>query len=292
MSTWIDFFVYAALTVVFWGCIPAWSRFTIPVIADRNPDWLLSHPEVERRLTARRWFRDSCRAWTVLSLVALLAVQTGVWSSSLLAGVPRWEALKDLNSALFIIGLLFVAGCFLWFERWLRATVPRATRRQATLARRSFDDYVPRPVQLAVYGIVVLHLAVWLLVGVTGRYTTAGFWGMLAFQYAVAGVLLLMAVTSVRRKPSAVDYVFGSGYRRTEVRLAVACQLAPLLNGAARLYEQMGGATPDSLNRLSHLGLVGFVTALAVLVAMWPRQPEDGERSAPSSSSLRSLPSV
>ena len=74
MSTWIDFFVYVALTVVFWGGIPAWSHFTIPVVVDRNPDWLLNHPGVERRLTANRWFRGSCRLWTVLSLVALLAV--------------------------------------------------------------------------------------------------------------------------------------------------------------------------------------------------------------------------
>ncbi len=144
MSTWIDFFVYAALTMVFWGCIPAWSRFTIPVVADRNPDWLLSHPEVERRFAANRWFRNSCRVWTALSLVALLAVQAGAWSPALFAGEPTWEALKDLNSALFITGVLAVAGCFLWFERWLRATVPLATRRQATLARRSVDDYVPR----------------------------------------------------------------------------------------------------------------------------------------------------
>ena len=291
MSTWIDFFVYAALTMVFWGCIPAWSRFTIPVIVDRNPDWLLGHPEVERRFAANRWFRNSCRVWTALSLVALLAVQAGAWSPAVFAGEPRWEALKDFNSALFITGVLAVALFFLWFERWLRATVPLATRRRATLARRSVDDYVPRPIQLAVYGIVILHLAVWLIVGVTGRYTTPGFWGMLAFQYAVSGILLLMAVASVRRKPGAIDCVFGSGYRRVEVRLAVACQLTPLLNGAARLYEQMGRATPDSLDRLSHLGLVAFVTALAALVAMWPRQPEHRERSAPSSSSLRSLPS-
>lgn len=292
MSTWIDFFVYAALTLVFWGCIPASGRFTIPVVADRNPDWLLSHPEVERRLAANRWFRYSCRVWTVISLVALLAVQAGAWSPSLLAAEPRWEALKDLNSALFVTGLLSVAGCFLWFERWLRAAVPLATRRQATLARRSVDDYVPRPVQLAVYGIVILHLAVWLIVGVTGRHNTAGFWGMLVFQYAVSGFLLLMAITAVRRKPGAVDFVFGSGYRRTEVRMAMACQFAPLLNGAARLYEQMGGATPESLDRVSHLGLAVFVTALAAAVVMWLRQPEDGERSAPSSSNLRSLPSL
>ena len=115
---------------------------------------------------------------------------------------------------------------------------------------------------------------------------------MLMFQYAVSGCLLLMAVAAVRRRPGAVDVVFGSGYRRTEVRMAVACQLAPLLNGVARLYEQMGGATPDGLDRLSHLGLVAFVTALAAAVTMWPRQPEDGERSAPSSSQLRSLPSL
>ena len=158
--------------------------------------------------------------------------------------------------------------------------------------RRSVDDYVPRFVQLVVYAIVVLHLAAWLSVGVTGRYSTAGFWGILAFQCVLSGFFLLMVVAAVSRRPSAVDRIFGSGYRRTEVRMAFACQLAPLMNGAARLFEQMGGDSSENLDRLLHLGLVAFVAALAALVSMWSRDPADGERSAPSSRTLRSLPSL
>ena len=292
MTTWIDFLVYASFTVVFWGAIPAWSRFTIPAIAARNPEWVLSHPDAERRFAANRWFRVSCRVWAVLSLAALLAVQTCAWSPSLLVGAPRWEALKDLNSALLITALLAVFGCFLQFERWLRTNVPRAARREATLVRRSVDDYVPRPAQLVVYGIVILHLAVWLIVGVTGRASGAGFWGMLTFQYVMSGVFLLLAMAAVQRKPSAIDRIFGSSYRRTEVRVAFACQFAPLMNGAARLYEQTGGATLESLDRLLHLGLVASVATLTAIVTMWPPHGEDGGRCAPSSSNLRSLPSL
>jgi hypothetical protein len=289
MTTWIDFFVYAAFALVFWACIPAWSRFTIPVVAARNPDWLSGHPDVERRLTGTRWFRRSCLIWSALSIATLFAAQVGAWPLSSGAGVPAWETLKDLNSALAIAGLLYVLVCLFLFERWLRTNVPLAVRREATLVPRSIHDYVPRSMQLVVYGFVIGHLAAWLFVGLTGRSRTPGFWGALAFQCALSGILVLILSIAVGRKPNAVDRILGPGYRCTGVRVAFLCQLAPLMNGVARLYEQTGGTTPDSLNRGLHLGLVAAVAALAAAVTMWRPPADDGGRS-PSSGSLKSLP--
>lgn len=288
MTAWVDFFVYVTLIVVFWGCMPAWSRVTLPMVADRNPEWFAGHPEVERRLADNRWFRVSCRLWGGLSLAALVALQVGGWPRWLAGDGPRWEALKDLNSTLLIAGLIAVAICMGLFQRWLHANVPLAARRQASLVRRSADDYVPPTLQYAIYGAVVLHLAVWLAVGITGRYTTDDFWGMLAFQFAIAGVVLVIALVAVRRRPGPMDRIGSMDYRRLEVRVAFATQLLPLMNGVARLYEQMGYATTDTLDRALHLGLVAFVAMQAIAITFWLRPAPDG-RPGPSSSSVRSL---
>lgn len=183
MSEWVDIAVYAALIVAVWGAFPVWtSRFTIPLIADRNPGWLADHPESERRLVESRWFRWSCQLGGSVSLLTLLVFQFDVWPQQLgfLRAAPKWETLKDLNSALFIAGRSYVTACTVVFLWWLNTSVPLSSRRQATLERRSLHDYVPRPLQFAVYAVIVLHLAIWAVVGLAGRYATAAFWGGMA----------------------------------------------------------------------------------------------------------------
>jgi hypothetical protein len=270
MSEWVDIAVYAALIVAVWGWFPVWSsRFTIPLIADRNPGWLADHPESEWRLVESRWFRWSCLMWGSVSLLALLAFQFDVWPEQLasLRAAPQWEALKNLNSTLFIAGLIHVAACAVLFFRWLDANVPLSSRRQATLERRSLHDYVPRPLQFVGYAVIVVHLAMWVVVGLTGPYATTAFWGAMAFQFVISGVFLLLVITAVRRRPGAMDRVVGQGFRRTEVRLAFAAQLLPLPNGIARLYEQVAGTSSQSFDRFMHLGFVLLVVALAVALA-------------------------
>ena len=278
MSEWVDIAVYAALIVAVWGWFPTWSsRLTIPLIADRNPGWLVDHPESARRLVGSRWFRWSCLVWGSASLLTLLAFQFDVvWPQQLafLRAGPKWEAVKDLNSTLFIAGLLYVAACAVVFFLWLDTNVPLSSRRQATLERRSLHDHVPRSLQFAVYAVIVLHLAIWAVVGGTGRYAAAAFWGGMAFQFVISGVFLLLVLTAVRRRPGAVDRIVGPGYRRTEVRAAFAAQLLPLPNGIARLYEQVTStSSSDTLDRSMHLGLVLLVVALAMTLAAWSRQP-------------------
>jgi hypothetical protein len=87
-----------------------------------------------------------------------------------------------------------------------------------------------------------------------------------------------------------MDRIFGPGYRQMEVRVAFMAQLLPLLNGVARLYEQVTATQPENVDRLLHLGLVLLVVALVVTVAAWPRKPGDGRarlrRSATSTGAL------
>jgi hypothetical protein len=172
---------------------------------------------------------------------------------------------------LLIAGLIYVAGCSALFYRWLHANVPLSSRRQAALERRSVDDHVPWVLQYAVAAVIILHLAAWVLVGVTGRYATPGFWGGLAFQFTLSGAAVLLVVNTVRRKPGALDRVLGPAHRRTEVRLAFVAQLLPLFNGTARLYEEVAGTRPEMVDRLSHLGLVLLVTTMAMALGVWSR---------------------
>jgi hypothetical protein len=271
MSEWIDLTVYAILIVAVWGWLSTWiARAAVLVVADRNQDWLAAHPDVERRLAGNRWFLRSCWLWGSLSLVTLCAFQVGLWPRSLavLRETPPWEALKDLNSVLFIAGLIYVGGCSLLFSRWVGREVPLAQRRQATLEPRSIHDHIPRAFQYATYSIIVLHLTAWVAVGVAGRYATGAFWGGLAFQVAISAVFLWIVASAVRRRPVAVDRIFGPRYRQTEVRLAFAAQLLPLMNGTARLYEQAADTPLPQIDRILHLGLVLFVVAMVIMLAV------------------------
>jgi hypothetical protein len=118
---------------------------------------------------------------------------------------------------------------------------------------------------------------VWVAVGLTERYATPAFWGGVAFQFAISGVFLLFVVAAVRRRPGALDRIFGSNYRRNEVRVALVAQLLPLMNGVARLYEQVADTPPETVDRPLHLGLVVLVTALAVALAVWSRNAGESE---------------
>jgi len=274
MSEWVDVVVYASLIAVVWGWFPGWSsQLTVPVIADRNPAWLADHPGNAQQFVVRRWFRWSCLVWGLASLLALLAFQFEFWPQRLafLRGAPQWEALRDLNSFMLLSGLTYVAVCSLLFFRWLHTNVPLSARRQATLHRRSIDDYVPQTIRYAVYAVMALHLASWATVGVTGRYVTGAFWSEMAFQVVISGVFLLLMVTAVHRRPGAMDRIFGPGYRRTEVLVACVAQLLPLPNGVTSLYGQVAGNSSSTVDRFMHLGLVLFVVALAMLLGAWSR---------------------
>jgi hypothetical protein len=290
MSEWLDVAVYAMLTVAIWAWVAAWSsRLAASVIADRNPGWAADQLSNERGFATSRWFRWACLFWGATSLVLLLALQIGAWPQQLafVRATSRWEALQGLNSALIVLGFVFVAGRAALFYRWLHAHVPLSTRRQARLERRSIDDYVSRPLRYAVYAVIVLHLATWTAVGVIGRYAAPAFWAELVFQCVVSAVSMLFVMGAVRRRPGTMDRIFGPGYRWAEVRIALAAQLLPLVNGVARLYEQIIGTPLQQIDRFLHLGLALFIVAFVIALAVWLRQPGDqrpARRSRPAAS--------
>ena len=99
----------------------------------------------------------------------------------------------------------------------------------------------------------------WIAVGIWNGDTSAPFWGMAASQFLISGTLLWIAFGISRRRPHALDRIFGPAYRRSEMHFAMVAQIFPVLNGGMRLYEQAVGSVPLNLDRASRLGLVVFM---------------------------------
>jgi hypothetical protein len=284
MTEWFDVLVYAAFMVALWIVMPTVSaRFTRAMIEDRNPEWAAAHPEVIDRLTRSRWYLRGSYSLGVLGIAALVAAQTDAWPAALSAPAfepEHWRVLSVVNTGSVILWLVYAAGGGALFGRWLATHVPLAERRRASLQPRSIDVFVPRRMRIAVGAVVAVHLATWLFVGAFRLHAAPApsFWGMVAFQFAMAAILLCIVRTIVLRPPNTMDRVFGPGFRRTEVRYAFLAQLVPLLNTAARLPEAIVGTPSSAMDRTAQLGLVLFMMGM-VLVGFgrfsWPSRPED-----------------
>jgi CubicO group peptidase (beta-lactamase class C family) len=229
-----------------------------------------------------------------LSIVALVAVQVGAWPAALSAPAfepERWMVLSDVFTMLALVWVVYFMSAGALFNRWLTREVPLTARRQATLEPRSIDTYVPRPLQVVVFLLVGLHLAAWVMTGILGLYWTTAFWGTLPFQFVIALILLFIARAIVQRRPNVMDQIFGSAFRRTEVRYAFVAQLVPLMNGCARLYEELTGMPAPALDRASRLGLVIFMIGMTIPLFrfIWSSSHPVGRRGAPSAASSRGV---
>jgi hypothetical protein len=295
MTEWVDFSVYAALNVSLWFVLPAWSsQFTALYVTDRNPEWVVSHPEVATRLLGRGWFQWILGAWGALCLAALLAVQAGALPPALatkLANQPAWEALKDLNSVLLLPGLLLFPVPALLFQRWLHRTVPLADRRTATLDRRTLDDFVPRSIQLAVYVLVGIVVIAWLLVGVMQLYSSSIFWGRFAFLVAMTPAFAFFVRLGVNRAPHSLDRLLGPRFRAGEVRFGFAMHLLPPVIGAVRLYEEVTNTLFVDINRAMHLGVALIVTVWVLRLVAYSTTSAGGGEVGQSLPEVRPSPS-
>jgi hypothetical protein len=248
----------------------------LATLAERNPQWLREHPEVARRFSGPGRLGWLSYGWGTVSLATLVAFQTGLWPqrwSPVALAMARWETLKELNTLLLVPGVIAFAITGLLFTRWLTSAVPLVDRRHATLAPRTLDDFVPRWAQIAVYAVATLSLAAWLVVAASGWNTTSSFQGRLAFILLMTPLFLLCPRVSVRRRPQAVDRIFGPAYRRTEVRYGMAMSLVLAVVGALQLYEELAGPVAFDISRVMHLGLVLCVTAGILRLARFAKDP-------------------
>lgn len=264
MSEWIDFAIYVTVILLIFVFLPRHGRqFTLPMIADRNAEWLANHPDVVARLERSRWFLNACYVWAAASIAGLLGAALGLIAPPFGAVAPKWEVLKDLNSILVLVGMLGSGACTLLWLRWLGMHVPLAETRRATLKPRVASDYLALPWRIAVEALTALHLAAWVVIGALGLADGAKVWWRLAF---LAGMTLLFAVFAYlvpRRRPGYLDRVFGESYRRSEIRIAYFMRVWPVVAGTIGMTELMTGA---DLSRGAQLLVVSFVCVLALMV--------------------------
>ncbi|HET7609780.1 MAG TPA: hypothetical protein VFL84_13955 [Gammaproteobacteria bacterium] len=264
MSEWIDFAVYVTLIVLIFVLLPRHGRqFTLPMIADRNPDWPARNRDVVARLERSRWFLNACYVWAVVSIVVLLGVQLGLIAPPLDSNAPKWEILKDVNSTFLILGLLCWGVCWLLWVRWLATHVPPAETRRATLKPRVIGDYLSVRWRVAVDALTVLHLSTWVVIGALGLAGGAKFWGSFAFFMVMTLAFRIFGYLAPRRRPGYLDRLFGEAYRRSEIGLAYFMRLWPAASGAIVLAELTTGA---DLDRAAQLLVVSFVCVLALMI--------------------------
>lgn len=272
MSEWIDFSIYCVQVLLLWVFLPrhGW-QFGAATIADRNPDWLAAHPEVDAYLKNSTRFLRVWYAWAAISIAWLLAVQLG-WRP--LGGTaPSWEVLKGWHGLVTILGMVgWFGSAGLWFH-WLKRNVPLSDRRSATLRPRTTAEYLSLPWRLTVEGLTGLHLVAWVVVGLTltdpePAHWETGYWEKFAFIVAMTALFAVFAWFVPRRRPGYPDRIFGASYRRAEIRVAYVLRLAPLIAGITAIAEVFTGSDFD---RAAHLALVLLVSGMvAAFVFMRP----------------------
>jgi hypothetical protein len=221
-----------------------------------------------------------------VSLATLIAFQAGLWPrqwSPESLDMARWETLKELNTLLLLPGLVAFTGAGMLFTRWLTSTVPLVERRQATLARRTLNDFVPRWARVAVYAAIALNLAAWLAVAALGWNTTPKFWSRFALVVVMTPIFLVLPRLGVRRPPQAIDRIFGPTFRRAEVRYGHAMSLVLPAVGAFRLYEELAEIVAFDFSRGMHLGLVLCVTVAILRLAQFAKGHSSPDAASPSS---------
>jgi hypothetical protein len=277
MSEWIDFAIYALQIVLVVALLfPQSVHFTLPAIVDRDPAWPAAHPQVMQSLARSRWFVNTCYAWAVLSVGALLALRLGadvpVFSAARQA--PEWEVLRAWHGALMVIGALGYFACFCVWLRWLRVNVPLAAERRASLTPRGAGDHVPRWWRVATELLTVGHLAAWLVAPALGFGGDADYWRRFAFIAAGTALLAVMSWFWPQRRQGYADRLFGDAFRRVELRVLYIMRLAPLTTGAVVLGEAILGL---DLARAAHLVLALIICGLALAFArLRPVEPGAG----------------
>jgi hypothetical protein len=281
MSEWIDFAVYVTLIVLIFVLLPRNSRrFTLPAIADRNPEWIVSHRDVAARLERSRWFLDACYLWAAASIAVLAGVALDL-IPPFGAAAPKWEVLKDLTSTFVIVGALgWAVGTVLWL-RWLGRYVPLAETRRATLKPRVVGDYLSWPWRLAVEVLTMVHLGAWVVTGALGLAGGVRYWSGFALIVSMTVLFAVWAALAPRRRPGLADRLFGEEYRRIELRIAYMLRLTPLIPGGVLIAEQALGLDAD---RVGHLLIVLVVNVMALIclrlrpVAQRPPRLDAGSR--------------
>jgi hypothetical protein len=274
MSEWIDFSIYAASNFVLWIMLPlAYRELAVPVMMDRNPEWVAANPAAVQRIARSYWFNNSCIVWGIVTVGALLLVQLGVQVPGTSSATPLWRQLNNVNSALFGIGCVAFAATMFVVRLRLNRWIPPGVRRSATLQPRSAADSVPRAWRIATEVLTISLFLIWLILGVLGVPHSPKFWDGFIFLIFNALIFAVMAYASARRPPNYMDRVYGPAYRHREVRIVYGARLVIVVFGAIALTGSITGpaALPVEPVRLSLLLFqIFFVACLLAFVLIKP----------------------
>lgn len=218
--TILFFVVYAGFIACVSFLIEVTYRMNGVRIAQRNPEWLCSQPEVAERLRRRT------PVWLSRLAGAALLVALGF---AAFASRPL-EAMTLVQNVSLLVGLLFIL-VEAWTHWRLVQTVPAPAKREADLRSTRDEDHAPTRFALAWYAALVAAL---------GLYGHAYFAETLPAGQAVArmigisGVLLLSVFLyrQVRRQPAQ------PGQRKVGIAVTVFC----LLCVAGRIAQDFFGA--------------------------------------------------
>ena len=266
MTDWIDFAVYATFLFALYFAQPtAQQRLIVPLLADRNAEWVAAHPDIVRRIAASRWRLWLSYGLGTISLGLLASYQFGLWHVPPTRDgftPPKWAVLWNLAMAALVTSMVVGGAIGLWAHFAIKRLIPVPPRRQATLERRSLDTSVPRWVQHVTYALVTINLAAWIVVAILGRYSSPDFWNRFVTMFCLSGFFFWATRAMVARRANALDRIFGAAHRTWEVRLTFSTQLVPPMIGALRLSEEVAGTATQywDLSRAEQLALAVFLT--------------------------------
>jgi hypothetical protein len=274
MTEWIDFAIYATSNFVLWIMLPlAYRELAIPVMMDRNPEWVAANPDAVQRIARSYWFNNSCIAWGVLAVTALLLVRLGVQVPGTNPSIPLWQRLSNMNNLLFIVGFVCFGALMFFVQRRLKQWIPQGVRRSASLQPRSTGDSVPLYWRIATEVVTVVLFTTWIITGVMGIARSPKLWDGLVFLFVNTVIFAVMAYASAKRPQNYMDRIYGPAYRHREVRIIYGARWAFVAFGAVMLTGSIVGpdAMPVNVVRLSFLLFqIIFVTCLLAFVLMKP----------------------
>jgi hypothetical protein len=274
MTDWIDFAVYGTFMFALYFAQPTTQqRLIVPLLTDRNPEWVAAHPDVVRRIAMSRWRLWLSYGLGAISLGLLASYQLGLWHVPPNRDgfvPPKWAVLWNLAMAGLVISMLIGGAVGLWAHFAIKRLIPVAPRRQATLERRSLDTSVPRWLQHVAYAFVAINLAAWIVAGILGTHSSPIFWTRVVIMFGLSGFFFWATRAVVARRANVLDRIFGPAHRTWEVRITFVTQLLPPMIGALRLYEEVTATQLLDLSRAAQLALAMFITLWLLSISRLP----------------------
>jgi hypothetical protein len=275
MSEWIDFSVFVLFNVVMLFMMPRLGmQLTKLTIAERNPEWAAEHTTVLPQIAGSLLLRAACYFCGALGIAASLAFMLYGDQVTWLSTKP-WQTLSAINAIPALAGGVFLVMQSIVATRRIERHVPLAERRQATLQRRSMENFVPAWIRMA---IPALQIAIFGGVAVAGLLADApaSHWTGLGVGVFASVMVGIVTVSTVEQRANSLDRLYGAAFRRFSVHTLVGFQFLILFWAAMGLYQYVTGSTAIDAKRIGFLSIILFpLLATLASLARFRKPPSD-----------------